>query len=64
VNRTNKTPGRKRGEITLRREAGSSVVDLRSWVSDYVRAVATYGTTSGQSQSVDIQPVRHLPKAS
>ena len=60
MNRTNKVPGKKRGEITVRREAGSSVVDLKSWVSDYVRAVATYSTP----QALDIQPIRHLPKAS
>lgn len=60
MSRTNSAPGKKRGEIAIQREAGSSVVDLRSWVADYVRAVATYRNPA----SLDIQPIRHLPKAS
>ena len=60
MNRTNKTPGRKRGAIVVRREAGDSVIDLRAWAAEYVRAVSTYGVP----QSLDIRPIHHLPKAS
>jgi len=60
MRKTNRTPGKKRGEIAVRRELGSSVVDLRSWVSDYVHAVATYC----EPDALDIQPIHHLPKAS